>query len=65
MQGGTDLVMGKHLSQSGFGTSLAVQWLRLHTPSARGLDLIPAQGTRSHMPQLRVQMLQLKILCHN
>ena len=23
------------------------------TPNARGLDLIPGQGTRSHMPQLR------------
>ena len=62
MGGGTDLVMGKHLSQCGFGISLVVQWLRLCTPSAGGLDLIPAQGTRSHMPQLRVQMLQLKIL---
>ena len=35
--------------------------LRLRAPKARGPDLIPAQGTRSHMPQLRVYMPQLKI----
>ena len=31
------------------GTSLVVQWLRLHAPNAGGLDSIPGQGTRSHM----------------
>ena len=31
-------------------TFLVVQWLRLCTPNSGGLDLIPAQGTRSHMP---------------
>ena len=36
------------------GTSLVVQWLRLHAPNARSLGSIPGQGTRSHMPQLRV-----------
>ena len=30
-----------------------VQWLRLHTPNARGRRSIPDQGTRSHMLQLR------------
>ena len=35
------------------GTSLVVQWLRLYAPSAGGLDSIPGQGTRSHMPQLK------------
>ena len=30
-----------------------VQWLRLHTPDAGSLGLIPGQGTRSHMPQLK------------
>ena len=45
------------------GTSLVVQWLRLHTPNAGGSGLIPGQGTRSHMPQLRVHMPQLKIPC--
>ena len=27
------------------GTSLAVQWLRLHAPNAGGADLIPGPGT--------------------
>ena len=31
------------------GTSLVVQWLRLHAPNAEGLGSIPGQGTRSHM----------------
>ena len=44
------------------GTSLMVQWLRPHTPGRGGPGLIPGQGTRSHMPQLRVHMLQLNIL---
>ena len=30
-----------------------VQWLRLGTPSAGGLGLIPGQETRSRMPQLK------------
>ena len=30
-------------------TSLVVQWVRLCTPNAGGLGLIPGQGTRSHM----------------
>ena len=38
------------------GTSLMVQWLRLHAPNAGGLVSIPGQGNRSHMPQLRVRM---------
>ena len=33
----------------------------LHSQSG-GLSVIPGQGTRSHMPELRVCMLQLKIL---
>ena len=41
--------------------SLVIWWLRLCTPSA---GLIPDQGTRSHMPQLRVCMLQLKAPPH-
>ena len=38
------------------GTSLVVQWLRCHTPNARGLNSIPGQGTRSHMPLLRPEV---------
>ena len=37
----------------GGGTSLVAQWLRLHTPNGRGPGLIPLQGTRFHMPQLK------------
>ena len=36
------------------GTSLVVQWLRLHTPNAGALSLIPGQRTRSHILQLRL-----------
>ena len=36
-----------------WGTSLAVQWLRLHAPNAGVPGSIPGQGTRSHMLQLR------------
>ena len=43
------------------GTSLVVQWLSLHTPNAGGRGSIPGQGTRSHIPQLRVCMPQLEI----
>ena len=42
------------------GTSLVVQWLRLHILGAVGPDVIPGQGTRSYMPQLRVHMGQLE-----
>ena len=35
------------------GSSLIVQWLRLHAPSAGGPGSIPCQGTRTQMPQLR------------
>ena len=43
------------------GTSLVVQWLRLHAPNAGGLGSMPDQETRSFMLQLRVRMPQLKI----
>ena len=33
-----------------------VQWQRLHVPSAGGPGLIPGQGTRSFMLQVRVGM---------
>ena len=41
------------LKNSRHGTSLVVQWLRLRAPNAGGWGLIPGQGTRSRMPQLR------------
>ena len=40
-----------------------VPGLRLHTPSAEGLGSILGQGTRSHVPQLRVCLLQLELAC--
>ena len=36
------------------GTSLVVQWLRIHSPNAGGPGPIPGQGTRTQMLQLRV-----------
>ena len=47
---------------SSLGTSLVVQWRRLHTLNAGGPGSIPGQGTRSHRLQLRVCMLQLRIM---
>ena len=41
-------------------TSLVIQRLRLHAFNAGVPSLIPGQGTRSRMPQLRVHMLQLR-----
>ena len=43
------------MEREDLGTSLVVQWLRLCTPNAGGLGLIPAQGNR-------LPILQLKIL---
>ncbi|TEA40810.1 hypothetical protein DBR06_SOUSAS19710012, partial [Sousa chinensis] len=43
------------------GISLVVQWLRLCTPNAGDMDSTPGQGARSHMPQRRICMPQLKI----
>ena len=42
-----------HLKLIHFWASLVVHWLRLQAPNAGGLGLIPGQGTRSHVPQLR------------
>ena len=40
---------------------LVVQWLRLRAPNAGGPGLIPGQGIRSRIMQLRACMTQLKI----
>ena len=52
------------MTKSAFiGTALGLQWLRLCVPNAGVLGLTPGLATRSHRPQLRVQMLQInKIL---
>ena len=55
-----DIASKKHVTYHASGTSLVVQWLRLCAAKAGGLGSIPAQGTRSHMPQLRSKMSQLK-----
>ena len=39
--------------------SLLVKWLRLHAPNAGGPGLIPDQGSRSHMLQLRSGTVKL------
>ena len=36
------------------GTSLVVQWIRLCALNAANLGLIPGQGTRSHVLQLKI-----------
>ena len=46
-----------------WGTSLVVQWLRLRTPSAGGPSSIPGQGTRSHMPQIKIPHAVAKTRC--
>ena len=53
-------VIFRQMNQMVNATSLVVQWLRLCAPNAGGVGLIPGQGTRLHMPQLRVHTLQLK-----
>ena len=42
-----------------FRTFLVAQWLRLQVPFAGGPGLVPDQGTRSHVLQLRDPS------CHN
>ena len=53
------------IKHTGIGTSLVVQWLRLHTPIAGGPGSIPGQGTGPHMPQQRLNILSAatKSLC--
>ena len=48
--------------KSNLGTSLVVQWLRLHVSNTGEPGSIPGQGTRSHRLQLRLCRPQLKIL---
>ena len=46
-----------------WGNSLAVQWLRLCTPSSGGPGLIPGQGTRPHLLQLKIPHAAAKTCC--
>ena len=43
-----------HTKNEQIGTSLVVQWLRLHTPNSGALGLILGQGIRYHMLQLKI-----------
>ena len=43
------------------GTLLVLQWLRLQAPNTGGPGSIPGQGTRSHMPQLKILHAAMKI----
>ena len=43
----------KYFLETLLGDFPGVQWLRLCSPSAGGLGLIPGQGTRSHMLQVK------------
>ena len=51
-----------HLKGYPLGNSLVIQQLRLCAPNAGSLGSIPGHRTRSHVSQLRVCMLKLKIL---
>ena len=53
-------MIGGHLSMARV-TSLVVQRFKLQVSNAGDPGSIPGQGTRSHMQQLRVHVLQLKI----
>ena len=41
------------------GTSLVAQWLRLYTPTARGLSLTPDEGIRSGAAKKKKKILKL------
>ena len=52
-------------------TSLVVEWLRIYAPNAGAQSLIPGQGTRAHMAELKrfcMSQKEKKIedpMCHN
>ena len=54
------MINGTYLLRNSEGTSLVVQWLRLHAPNVGGVGSIRGQGTRFQGPRLRVPVLQLK-----
>ena len=49
------------LKMSQRGTSMVVQWVKLPAPNSGGPSLIPGQGTRSHVPQLKILHAAMKI----
>ena len=44
-------------------TCLVVQWLRLRAPNAGNPGLIPGQGTRFHLQQLKILHATIKTNC--
>ena len=54
-------ILEDNMRFSQIGTSLVVQWLRLRALNAGGPGSIPGQGTRSHMPQLKIPHATVKI----
>ena len=50
-------------NERNMGTSLMVQFLRLHAAKTGGLGLIPGQGTRSHMLQLKILNVAMTLSC--
>ena len=40
---------------------MVVQWVKLPAPNSGGPSLIPGQGTRSHVPQLKILHAAMKI----
>ena len=61
-RGGTRKEVGVAIKGQ-LGTSLVVQWLRFLTLNAGGLGLIPGQGTRSHITQLKISHVATNIRC--
>ena len=51
--------------KASWGTSPAVQWLRLGAPNAGGPGSVLGQGTRSHMLQLSSHATTKDPTCHN
>ena len=60
-------VMALTLNKALLGTSLVVQWVRLRTPNAGGLGLIPGWGARSlmHAPTKKPVCCNYEPVCHN
>ena len=50
-------------NSSSWGTSLGVQWIRLHTPNAGGPGSNFGQGGRFHLSQLKILQAATKTRC--
>ena len=49
-------LQGSAMQNPNEGTSLVVRWIRLCTPNAGAMGLIPDQETRSCMPQFKIPL---------